>query len=957
MSQDKIVVRGAREHNLKNITLEIPRDKLVVITGLSGSGKSSLAFDTIFAEGQRRYVESLSAYARQFLGQLEKPDVDDIVGLSPAISIDQKSASRNPRSTVGTITEIYDHLRLLFARIGQPHCPICGRKIERQTVQQMVDQIMELPAGTRIMVLAPLVKDRKGEYRHIFEDVRKAGYVRVRVDGEVRDAAETPQLDRYKMHSIEVVIDRLVVEEDVQTRLADSLETALKLGGGSALVIQVDSNKEMRFSELFACPLGHISLEEFEPRTFSFNSPHGACPECTGLGTKLEFDPDLIIPNPHLSLAEGAIVPFTAQSGHHHGDHGYHWQLLSSAARHYGIDLRTPVKDIPEDKLEKILYGSGGEAITLRYENRYGRTREYQTTYEGVIPNLERRYRETTSEYMKTEFFERYMSSRPCPVCKGQRLKPEVLAVTVGGRSIVDITRLSVGEVLEFFDRLELTDRERLIAAQILKEIRARIKFLVDVGLEYLTLDRAAATLAGGEAQRIRLATQIGSGLMGVLYILDEPSIGLHQRDNGRLLQTLTRLRDLGNTLLVVEHDEETIRTADHIIDIGPGAGEHGGEIVVEGSIDDVVACQRSITGQFLSGRREIRIPGRRRRGNGKFLDVVGAREHNLRNVDVRIPLGMFVGVTGVSGSGKSTLVNEILYKRLAQHLYRAKDRPGAHEEIRGLEHLDKVIDVDQSPIGRTPRSNPATYTGVFTQIRETFAQVPEARIRGYQAGRFSFNVKGGRCEACRGEGIIQIEMQFLPDVYVPCEVCKGKRYNREALEIKYKGKSIADVLEMTVAEAVDFFQNIPAIKSKLQVLDDVGLGYIRLGQPATTLSGGEAQRIKLSSELSRRSTGRTLYILDEPTTGLHFADIERLLHVLQRLVDAGNSVIVIEHNLDVIKSVDWIIDLGPEGGAAGGTVIAEGTPEDVAEMESSYTGQFLKRLLRPAEKREPVAV
>ena len=946
-------MRGAREHNLKNVDVEIPRDKLVVITGLSGSGKSSLAFDTIFAEGQRRYVESLSAYARQFLGQLEKPDVDDIIGLSPAISIDQKGGSRNPRSTVGTITEIYDHLRLLFARIGHPHCPKCGRLIERQTVQQMVDQITAYPGGTRIMVLAPLVKDRKGEYKHIFDDVRKAGYVRVRVDGQVRDAAETPDLDRYKQHSIEVVIDRLVVEDDVQTRLADSLETALKLGGGTALVVQVDDNEERLFSELFACPLGHVSLEEFEPRTFSFNSPHGACPDCTGLGTRLEFDPDLVIPNQHISLAEGAVVPFTMQA---HRD-GYHWQLLSSAARHYGIELRTPVKDIPKDKLERLLYGSGGENITLRYENRYGRTREYQTTYEGVIPNLERRYRETTSDHIKEEFFERFMSSRPCPTCKGQRLKPEVLAVTIGERSIVEVTRLSVGELLVFFDGLDLTEREQLIAAQVLKEIRARTKFLVDVGLEYLTLDRATATLAGGEAQRIRLATQIGSGLMGVLYILDEPSIGLHQRDNGRLLQTLVRLRDIGNTLLVVEHDEETIRTADHVIDIGPGAGEHGGEIVAQGSVDDIVACRRSLTGQYLSGAKEIRVPGRRRMGNGKSLQVIGAREHNLRDLDVRIPLGMFVGITGVSGSGKSTLINEILYKRLAQHLYRAKDRPGAHEEIRGLEHLDKVIDVDQSPIGRTPRSNPATYTGVFTQIRETFAQVPEARLRGYAAGRFSFNVKGGRCEACHGEGIIQIEMQFLPDVYVPCEVCKGKRYNREALEIKYKGKSISDVLEMTVEEAVDFFQNIPSIKSKLQVLNDVGLGYIHLGQPATTLSGGEAQRIKLSSELSRRSTGRTLYILDEPTTGLHFADIERLLHVLQRLVDAGNSVIVIEHNLDVIKSVDWIIDLGPEGGSAGGTIIAEGTPEDIAQVERSYTGQYLAHLLPASAKREAIAV
>jgi excinuclease ABC subunit A len=956
VSQDKIVVRGAREHNLKNVDLEIPRDQLVVITGLSGSGKSSLAFDTIFAEGQRRYVESLSAYARQFLGQLEKPDVDDILGLSPAISIDQKSASRNPRSTVGTITEIYDYLRLLFARIGHPHCPVCGRLIERQTVQQMVDHVMALPKETRIMVLAPLVKDRKGEYKHIFEDVRKAGYVRVRVDGEVRDAAETPSLDRYKMHSIEVVIDRLAVDDDIQTRLADSLETALKLGGSTALVVQVDAKKktEMRFSELFACPLGHTSLEEFEPRTFSFNSPHGACPACTGLGTTLEFDPDLIIPNPHISLAEGAVVPFT-HTQHQHD--GYHWQLLSSAAKHYDIGLRTPIKDIAKDKLDKLMHGSGEETITLNYENRYGRSREYSTTYEGIIPNLERRYKETSSDYMKTEFFERFMSSRPCPQCKGQRLKPEVLAVTIGDKSIVDITHGSVGEVLDFFDSLDLSDRERLIAAQILKEIRARIRFLVDVGLEYLTLDRAAATLAGGEAQRIRLATQIGSGLMGVLYILDEPSIGLHQRDNGRLLKTLVHLRDIGNTLLVVEHDEETIRTADHIIDIGPGAGEHGGEVVAQGTLEDILACQRSITGQFLAGRREIRVPGRRRQGNRKFLEVVGAREHNLRNIDVRIPLGMFVGVSGVSGSGKSTLVNEILYKRLAQYLYRAKDRPGEHEEIRGLEHLDKVIDVDQSPIGRTPRSNPATYTGVFTQIRETFAQVPEARMRGYQAGRFSFNVKGGRCEACKGEGIIQIEMQFLPDVYVPCEVCKGKRYNREALEIHYKGKTISDVLDMTVEEAVDFFQNIPNIKGKLQVLADVGLGYVRLGQPATTLSGGEAQRIKLSSELSRRSTGRTLYILDEPTTGLHFADIEKLLHVLQRLVDAGNSVIVIEHNLDVIKSVDWLIDLGPEGGSGGGAIIAEGTPEQVAEVEHSYTGQFLAKMLATHANREAVAV
>jgi len=942
MPQEKIVVHGAREHNLKNIDVEIPRDRLVVITGLSGSGKSTLAFDTIFAEGQRRYVESLSAYARQFLGQLEKPDVDYIDGLSPAISIDQKGVSRNPRSTVGTVTEIYDYLRLLFARIGIPHCPSCGRRVEAQTVSQMVDALSELPPGSRFMVLAPVVRGRKGEYRQIFDDARKAGYARVRVDGTVYPVEEVPELDKYRNHDIEVVVDRLVAGPDLGNRLADSLETALKLAGGLVLINLVDRGEDLLFSEHFACPVCNLSIEQIEPRSFSFNSPHGACPACTGLGTTLEIDPALVIPNRHLSIEEGAIAPWPITRD------GYYAGLLESVARAYGFSLSQPIEELTEQQLHVLLYGSGKERIPLRFQSRRrGRAHEYRTVFEGVIPNLQRRYQETASPQMREEI-ERYMMSLPCPACKGARLKPASLAVTVAGYNIAQVTSFSVARALEFFGDLDemLTAREQLIARQILKEIRARLGFLANVGLGYLTLDRAAGTLSGGEAQRIRLATQIGSGLMGVLYILDEPSIGLHQRDNRRLIETLLRLRDLGNTLLVVEHDEETIRAADWVIDIGPGAGEHGGRIVAAGPPEAIMASPDSLTGEYLSGRRQIAVPAQRRSGNGKALVVRGARANNLKNIDVRFPLGMLIGITGVSGSGKSTLVTDILYRRLAQQLQRAHERPGEHDRIEGIEHLDKVIDVDQSPIGRTPRSNPATYTGVFTPIRETLAKVPEARIRGYKAGRFSFNVKGGRCEACQGEGIIQIEMHFLPDVFVPCEVCGGKRYNREALEITYKGKNVAEILELTVDEAVEFFASIPAIRNKLKTLQDVGLGYIKLGQPATTLSGGEAQRVKLAAELSRRATGRTLYILDEPTTGLHFADVEKLLGVLQRLVDQGNTVVVIEHNLEVIKSCDWLIDLGPEGGDEGGYVVAEGTPEQVAATPGSHTGRFLAPLL-----------
>ncbi len=1071
MPQDAIFVRGAREHNLKNIDVMIPRDQLVVITGLSGSGKSSLAFDTIFAEGQRRYLESLSAYARNFVGQMEKPDVDHIDGLSPAISIDQKSTSHNPRSTVGTVTEIYDYMRLLYARTGHPHCPNCGREVSQQTPQQMVDAILELPEGTRLMLLAPLVRSRKGEYRQLFEDLRRTGYVRVRVNGQIRDLSEEIDLDRYKQHTIEVVVDRLIVrhttaevhaedgeaadgeephlrfvaerrslydlrpletdepedepgeaaapasgasrlapkrDTSFRQRVADSVETTLKLGNGTLLVSVIDGEERL-FSEKFACVYCGISIDEIAPRTFSFNNPHGACPECTGLGTKQEIDEELIVTNPNLSVAEGAILPWSKFGS----SSGWYSSQLEAVAKQHGFSLNTPWKKLEPQQRKVLLHGTGEEEITFSYENRQGQKRQHRRVFEGVIPNLERRFHESSSESMREEIGQ-YMSDRPCPVCKGARLKPEALSVTVGGANIVEVCQLPINHAFQFFAELDsgsqdasaaeqaraskwsageepgknghrpatvaatdpttinqvvstsqngaaasvmqvhptpLSERERIIARQILKEIRARLGFLVDVGLDYLTLWRSATTLSGGEAQRIRLATQIGSSLMGVLYILDEPSIGLHQRDNARLIRTLLRLRDLGNTLLVVEHDEEMMRSSDYIIDIGPGAGEHGGRVVGAGPIDAIMANPDSITGQYLSGKQRIEMPRQRRDGNGKDLIIKGARENNLRHIDVTIPLGRFVSITGVSGSGKSSLINEILYKRLAQHFYRAHDKPGAHDEIEGLEHLDKVINIDQSPIGRTPRSNPATYTGAFTNIREIFAQVPEARARGYQAGRFSFNIKGGRCEACQGAGIIQIEMQFLPDVYVACEVCKGRRYNRETLEIHYKGKTISDVLDMTVEEGLKFFEPIPSIANKLSTLNDVGLGYIHLGQPATTLSGGEAQRIKLATELSRRATGRTLYILDEPTTGLHFADVARLLDVLQRLVDMGNSVVVIEHNLDIIKSADWLIDLGPEGGNGGGLVIAEGTPEEVAQMDHSFTGQFLTHVLNDAQQ------
>ena len=1049
MPQDKIVVRGAREHNLKNIDVTIPRDKLVVITGLSGSGKSSLAFDTIFAEGQRRYVESLSAYARQFLDKMEKPDVDHIDGLSPAISIDQKGTTHNPRSTVGTVTEIYDYMRLLYARVGHQHCPNCGREVTRQTVQQIVDAVLSFPEGSRIMLLAPLIQGRKGEYKNIFEEMRRAGYVRVRVDGQILDLSDEIDLDKQKKHTIEVVVDRLIIRkarrqeeyeesrpvrkvaerpalydvnagtdgtygtntlpkddeallasvqephEEVDAafrqRLADSLETTLKLGNGVVLVSVIDG-EEILFSEKAACVYCGISLPEIAPRTFSFNSPHGACPTCTGLGTQLEIDPDLIVTHPALSLNQGAIAPWSKViSGSQ-----WHASILQALAQTYNFSLDTPWNQLTKEQQQKVLYGTP-EQLTIRYTPQHGRVRSYTISFEGVIPGLNRRYKQTESEGVREEI-EGYMSARICPTCHGARLRPEALAVTVGGRNVVQVSRLSIVLAHRFFQELEdetvaspvptnvlpfngngsakkkksstgsdevsalgdplakidsngplvlttLTAREGIIAKQVLKEIRARLQFLKDVGLEYLTIDRAAASLSGGEAQRIRLATQIGSGLMGVLYILDEPSIGLHQRDNDRLIKTLVRLRNLGNTLLVVEHDEDTMRAADHIIDIGPGAGEHGGKVVAEGTYEDIVANTNSLTGDYLSRRRVIPMPEQRREGNGNVLTIKGARENNLKNITVDIPLGEFIVVTGVSGSGKSTLITDILYRKLAHEFFRAHAKPGAHDTIEGMQHLDKVIDIDQSPIGRTPRSNPATYTTAFTGIRELFAQVPESRLRGYQPGRFSFNVKGGRCEACKGEGIVRIEMNFLPDVYVPCEVCKGKRYNREALEIHYKGKSIADVLDMTVEEAKTFFENVPSIYNKMKTLNDVGLGYMRLGQPATTLSGGEAQRIKLATELSRRATGRTMYILDEPTTGLHFADVERLLSVLQRLVDTGNTIIVIEHNLDVIKSADWLIDLGPEGGDAGGQVIAEGTPEDIAENEQSFTGHFLKRM------------
>ncbi|WP_206811138.1 excinuclease ABC subunit UvrA [Paradesulfitobacterium ferrireducens] len=937
MSQDYLKVRGARAHNLKNIDVDIPRDKLVVITGLSGSGKSSLAFDTIYAEGQRRYVESLSAYARQFLGQMDKPDVDYIEGLSPAISIDQKTTSRNPRSTVGTVTEVYDYLRLLYARIGHPHCPRCGREISRQTVQQMVDQIMAWPEKTRLQILAPVIKGKKGEHAKVLEEIRKAGYVRVRVDGETYDINDEIKLEKNKKHSIDVIIDRIALKPDSAARLADSLETALQLGEGNVIAQRMDGG-EVLFSENFACPDCGIALEEISPRLFSFNSPFGACPACTGLGANLEVDIDLVIPDRRKTLREGAIAPWARSVS------DYYPNLLEGVAQVLGFSMDTPVKDFTEEQWQGLLHGTK-VPVRFRYVNVFDQPKIYHAPFEGLIPYFERRYRESSSDAVRTEI-EQYMSERPCPVCQGRRLKPEALAVKVGDMSIDDLTRLPVTESLQFLESLKLTEKEQTIAHQVLKEIRERLGFLVNVGLDYLTLNRAAGTLSGGEAQRIRLATQIGSSLMGVLYVLDEPSIGLHQRDNARLLSTLQRLRDLGNTLLVVEHDEDTMLAADHIIDIGPGAGAHGGQVVAQGTLEEILNTPESVTGQYLSGKRKIPVPLVRRTPNGKWLKVLGAEENNLKQITVEVPLGVFTCVTGVSGSGKSTLVNDIIYKGLAARLNGSRQRPGAFAKIQGMEYLDKVIDIDQSPIGRTPRSNPATYTGVFDFIRELFSQTPEAKVRGYKPGRFSFNVKGGRCEACHGDGIIKIEMHFLPDVYVPCEVCRGQRYNRETLEVHYKGKNIAQVLDMTVDEALVFFQAVPKIQRKLQTLQDVGLGYIKLGQPATTLSGGEAQRVKLATELSRRSTGRTIYILDEPTTGLHMADVDRLLEVLHRLVEGGDTVLVIEHNLDVIKTADYLIDLGPEGGDRGGEVVIAGTPEEVAAYPGSYTGQFLKRYL-----------
>ncbi len=939
MSLDKIVVHGAREHNLKNIDVTIPRDKLVVLTGLSGSGKSSLAFDTIYAEGQRRYVESLSSYARMFLGQMEKPDVDMIDGLSPAISIDQKTTSKNPRSTVGTVTEIYDYLRLLYARIGIPHCPICGREIKQQTIDQIVDQVLSLPEKTRIQILAPVVRGRKGEHVKEFEAARRSGFVRARVDGLVYDLNEKIQLEKNRKHTIEIIVDRLVIKPDIHSRLADSIETASGLTGG-VVIINVIDGEDITFSQNYACPEHGVSVEELTPRMFSFNNPFGACKKCTGLGVFMKIDPELIIPDKRLSINKGGLKA----SGWAMEGSTIAAMYMKGLAEHYHFSLDTPLGELPEEIIDILLYGTKGEKIRLRRESEYG-SGSYTAPFEGVINNLERRFRETSSSWIKEEI-EAYMSAVPCDECHGQRLSPESLAVTVGGINISAFCDKSVTEALEFVNSLELNDREKMIAAPILKEIKSRLGFLQSVGLEYLTLSRASGTLSGGESQRIRLATQIGSSLMGVLYILDEPSIGLHQRDNHKLLNTLKNLRDLGNTVIVVEHDEDTMREADFLVDIGPGAGVHGGEVVFAGPPREIESCEASLTGQYLSGRRKVEVPEKRRKGNGKFLEIRGAQQNNLKNVNVKIPLGEFVCVTGVSGSGKSSLINEILYKKLAAELNRAHAHPGKHKEIRGLEHLDKVIQIDQSPIGRTPRSNPATYTGLFNDIRELFASTQDAKMRGFNASRFSFNVKGGRCEACQGDGIIRIEMHFLPDVYVPCDVCKGHRYNRETLEVKYKGKSIYDVLEMTVEEALDFFRDIPKLARKLQTVYDVGLGYVKVGQPATTLSGGEAQRVKLATELSKRSTGRTIYILDEPTTGLHIADVHRLIDVLQRLVDGGNTVVVIEHNLDLIKTADHIIDLGPEGGNRGGTIVAQGTPEQVARVEGSYTGQYLRPLL-----------
>ncbi|WP_327091781.1 excinuclease ABC subunit UvrA [Nonomuraea sp. NBC_01738] len=942
---DRLIVRGAREHNLKDVSLDLPRDSLIVFTGLSGSGKSSLAFDTIFAEGQRRYVESLSAYARQFLGQMDKPDVDFIEGLSPAVSIDQKATSKNPRSTVGTITEVYDYLRLLWARIGKPHCPVCARPIARQTPQQIVDRVMDLEEGTRFQVLAPVVRGRKGEYGELFRELTTKGFARARVDGTVVRLEEPPTLKKYEKHDIEVIVDRLSVKESSRRRLTDSVETALQLSGGTITLEFVDlpeddPTRERFYSEHLYCPYDDLSFEELEPRSFSFNSPFGACPECTGLGTKMEVDPDLVVPDPEKSLGDGALHPW---AGGHTSE--YFVRLVEALGLTMGFNLDTPWEKLQKKAQKALLFGHD-EQVHVRYSNRYGRQRSYYTTYEGVISWVQRRHAEAESDATR-ERFEGYMREIPCPACAGRRLKPVTLAVTVAGKSIADVSGLSIGECAKFLAGLKLSDRDMQIAERVVKEINARMGFLLDVGLDYLTMDRAAATLAGGEAQRIRLATQIGSGLVGVLYVLDEPSIGLHQRDNMRLLDTLIRLRDMGNTLIVVEHDEDTIAAADWVVDIGPGAGEHGGQVVVSGTVQDLLASEESMTGAYLSGRKSIPIPAKRRKRDKKRqITVKGAREHNLKGVDIDFPLGVFTAVTGVSGSGKSTLVNDILYSALAKELNGARTVPGRHSRINGMDQVDKVVHVDQSPIGRTPRSNPATYTGVFDHVRKLFAATTEAKVRGYQPGRFSFNVKGGRCEACAGDGTIKIEMNFLPDVYVPCEVCHGARYNRETLEVHYKGKTISEVLDMPIEEALGFFEAIPAIKRHLQTLNDVGLGYVRLGQPATTLSGGEAQRVKLASELQRRQTGRTIYVLDEPTTGLHFEDIRRLLGVLGRLVDGGNTVIVIEHNLDVIKTADWLIDMGPEGGSRGGSLVAAGTPEEVALVDDSHTGRFLRKIL-----------
>ena len=940
MSSKNIFVKGAREHNLKNIDLEIPRDQLVVFTGLSGSGKSSLAFDTIYAEGQRRYVESLSSYARQFLGQMEKPDVDYIEGLSPAISIDQKTTSKNPRSTVGTVTEIYDYLRLLYARIGIPHCPVCGKEIKQQTIDQIVDQVMALPEGSKIMVLAPVIRGRKGEHVKEFEAARKSGYVRVRVDGLIYDLSETIKLEKNKKHTIEIVVDRLVIKPEIRSRLSDSIETASSLTGGLTIINVVDG-KDITFSQNYACPEHGISIDELTPRMFSFNNPFGACKKCTGLGVFMKVDPDLVIPNKELSVRQGGIKA----SGWAMEGSTIASMYFEALAKQYHFSLDTPIKDLPAEIVHLLLYGTPAEdKIKIVRKNEYG-SGTYYTKFEGIINNLERRFRETSSNWIKEEI-EGFMSEIPCDECHGKRLNPESLSVTVGGINISDFCEKSVSDALEFVKNLQLTDRERMIAKAILKEITERLGFLQSVGLEYLTLSRASGTLSGGESQRIRLATQIGSSLMGVLCILDEPSIGLHQRDNDKLLGTLKHLRDLGNTVIVVEHDEDTMYAADYVVDVGPGAGVKGGEIVCAGTVDEIKACERSITGQYLSGKKQVMVPEKRRKGNGKTVKIVGARQNNLKNIDVKIPLGKLVCVTGVSGSGKSSLINEILYKHLASELNGAKCRAGEHDKITGLQYLDKVIDINQSPIGRTPRSNPATYTGLFNDIRDLFASTQEAKMRGFNSGRFSFNVKGGRCEACQGDGILKIEMHFLPDIYVPCEVCKGKRYNRETLEVKYKDKNIYDVLEMTVDEGLEFFASLPKIARKLQTLQDVGLGYVKIGQSSTTLSGGEAQRVKLATELSKRSTGKTIYILDEPTTGLHIADVHRLIDVLQKLVDAGNTVVVIEHNLDLIKTADHIIDLGPEGGDKGGFIVAEGTPEEIAKVESSYTGRYLKKML-----------